>query len=533
MQRRFAWRNERTLFRNKCAATGKAVISCFAPDSGITVYDRDYWWSDAWDPLAFGADYDFSRPFFGQFAELLKKVPMPAVFNARTVNSSYVNYVGEYKDAYLVSASWDGENVCYASRCNASKDIVDAFAINNCSLCSYDVGSSKLFNVHFSSESEGCADSWFLFGCKGCTDCFGCTNLRNKSYCFFNEQLSREEYGKRVAAIDLGSFRQLEETKKKFEVLKLGAIRKYATFVSCNNVTGDRLYNVADSRFCFDSYGNVKDCKYLTNALSATDTYDGYGVGGNCELLYEGFDSGVEASRQYFVGSVYGTNDARYALNCHGSSNLFGCIGLRNREYCVLNKQYSKEEYKTLIPKIIEQMGKVPYVDGRGRTYGYGEFFPTELSPFAYNETVANDYFPLTRERASESGFAWREADAPRHTITKKAGELPDDIKETPDSITREIIECSSCGKPYQIIGKEYDFLKKINAALPRKCFECRHGERFRSVNPPKLYHRSCMCDKKTHFHGEGRCSNEFETSYAPERKEVIYCEQCFNAEIV
>jgi hypothetical protein len=42
---------------------------------------------------------------------------------------------------------------------------------------------------------------------------------------------------------------------------------------------------------------------------------------------------------------------------CTGnSSNLFGCIGLRGKEYCILNKQYTKEEYEALVPKIIEKM---------------------------------------------------------------------------------------------------------------------------------------------------------------------------------
>ncbi|MBI4119570.1 MAG: hypothetical protein HY456_01835 [Parcubacteria group bacterium] len=34
------------------------------------------------------------------------------------------------------------------------------------------------------------------------------------------------------------------------------------------------------------------------------------------------------------------------------------------------------------------------------------------------------------------------------------------------------------------------------------------------------------------HFHGEDHCPNEFETSYAPERSEIVYCEQCYNAEV-
>jgi hypothetical protein len=46
---------------------------------------------------------------------------------------------------------------------------------------------------------------------------------------------------------------------------------------------------------------------------------------------------------------------------------------------------------------------------------------------------------------------------------------------------------------------------------------------RIKRVNPPKLWHRKCM--------KEG-CQNEFETSYAPERPEIVYCEKCYQQEV-
>src|SRR3989344_4473774 len=152
MQRRFTYRNERILYRRQCGLTGKNVISCFAPDSGITVYDRDVWWSDQWDPLAFGIDYNFNEQFFKQFRRLMEKAPMPAVFNGRSVNSNYCNHIGEFKNAYLVSASWEGENIMYASRCSHSKDSMDIFAANNLELCYENVNSIKLYATCFAEN---------------------------------------------------------------------------------------------------------------------------------------------------------------------------------------------------------------------------------------------------------------------------------------------------------------------------------------------------------------------------------------------
>jgi len=549
MQRRFAWRNERTLFRNTCAATGKKLIAGFSPESGITVYDRDYWWSDAWDPLAFGADYDFSQPFFVQFRKLVERVPMPAVFNARTTNTLYANYAGEYKDGYMVSASWEGENVAYASQANSTKDSVDVYKVKHCNLCYEDVGCEKMYRTHFSDECENCTDSWFLYGCKGCSSCFGCTNLRNKSYWFFNEPLTKEAYREKVDGLYLGSARALEEIRARFEALKSKTIRKYANNVNAPQCTGDRIYNASNCTQCFDICDTMRDCKYLINALQQmTDSYDGYGVGAHTELQYEAFDSGVQGQRQCFVGTIYGGANIFYSLNCHGSSNLFGCIGLRNKEYCIFNRQYSPESFDELRTRIIEHMSRVPYIDPAGIRYGYGEFFPMNLSPFAYNESVAQEYFPLTSAQAEAKGYVWREPERPAHAVTRKAAELPDDIADVKDDIYNEIVACMACGRAYRIIRQELDFLRHVGIPLPRLCVECRHRNRFLQVNPPRLYHRACMCaglhsapreaqsaykNTAVHAHGEGKCLNEFETSYSPERPEIIYCESCYNSEVV
>ena len=86
--RRMTWRNERALYKRKCDATGVDIISIFSPDSGYKAYEEKHWWSDKWDPLDYGADYDFSKPFFVQYQELLKQVPHLALFNTLHVKES-------------------------------------------------------------------------------------------------------------------------------------------------------------------------------------------------------------------------------------------------------------------------------------------------------------------------------------------------------------------------------------------------------------------------------------------------------------
>jgi hypothetical protein len=196
-----------------------------------------------------------------------------------------------------------------------------------------------------------------------------------------------------------------------------------------------------------------------------------------------------------------------------------------------LNKQYTKEEYEKLVPKIIEHMNNMPYVDKKGRIYKYGEFFPIEISPFPYNDSVAQDYMPLTKKEAQAQGHSWGDDQSRNYKISKQATDLPTKISDVSDNITQETIECAhkgacqdGCATAFRITPDELKFYQKLQIPLPRLCFACRHKERLKQRNPMKLWHRKCM---------KPGCQNEFETSYSPERPEIVYCEQCYNAEVI
>jgi hypothetical protein len=265
----------------------------------------------------------------------------------------------------------------------------------------------------------------------------------------WNEQLTREEYNKKLKELDIGNYTNFIKAQEKFEKIKLKSIRRFANIINSTNVTGDDLVNTNNCQYCFFVPGEVKDCKYVTNVAYGMNTsYDGYGVGANSELIYEGMDSGVNGSRQLFTLTVWECLNAEYCINCHGCNNIFGCVGLRNRNYCILNKQYSKEEFLKLREQIIEQMNKIPYIDKKGRIYKYGEFFPSEISPFGYNETVAQDYFPLTKEKIFENNYNYIEKEKPEYQITITAKNLPNHIKNADETILNLIIECESCKRP-------------------------------------------------------------------------------------
>jgi len=539
MARRMMVRNERVLYSRNCQGEGhnEKLISTYSPEKPVVVYDQKLWWSDSWEPTSYGKEYDFGRPFFEQFKELWQTVPLVALSNSNAINSDYCNVADQSKDSYLVSGSFKIEKVMYSNRVYNTKDSLDMYVSFRNELCYECVHCSDCYRVRYSYGSESCRDSYFLYDCRNCSDCFGCTNLRNKQYCIYNEQYTKDEYFAKIKSLNLDSRASIEGQLAIFEEIRLGAIHKYAHISKSVNSTGDNIDNAKNCVECFDMTEGTEDCKYMHwGGINTKDAYDGGpGIGDRAELMYEAVDTGIQGSNIAFTYVVYGSHNIRYALFCHGSHDLFGCIGLRSKEYCILNKQYSPEEYKDIVPKIIEQMNALPYTDSKGRVYGYGEFFPPEIMPFNYNETIAQDYIPLTKDKALEYGYGWQEREERHHSISLRVSEIPDSITDIGDAVLDEIIECEhlskctdGCTTAFKIIPAELEFYRNLRLPIPKLCFACRHMARVRQKPPLKLWHRKCMKSSPA-----GECANEFETSYAPDRPEIVYCESCYQQEVV
>ena len=266
------------------------------------------------------------------------------------------------------------------------------------------------------------------------------------------------------------------------------------------------------------------------------DCYDVYAAIG-LELCYEATVGGLSSYASHFYTHSSMCRNAEYSFFCNGCESIFGCIGLKNKKFCIFNKQYTELEYNSLLLKIKKQMVDIPYLDAKGNVYSYGEFFPIELSPFGYNESQAHQEFPLSESEIKSSGFTYIPQDIGQHNFT--VTNLPDTIGATGEDFYKEIIPClhdrkckCQCTKAFRIHPIELMIYKKLNIPIPDLCPNCRYSEMLRYRAPFKLWHRTCMCDKTTHGH-EGSCKNEFETSYAPERPEVVYCESCYQKEVV
>ena len=363
-QRRFAFMNLRAFYRSKCDKCNENIVSMYKPDSPFTVYCSKCWWGDSWDGTEYARKYDPSRPFLAQVLELRNSTPFVALVNnyPTLVNTEYANYCSTQKNCYMTVFGDLGENVLYSDFFAELKDSTDSYRIGKSQLFYEVIGGYSSYNVKWSEEVDQCRDVYFSRDLTGCSDCFGCTGLRNKKYCMWNEELGKEEYR---------------------------------------------------------------------------------------------------------------------------------------------------------------------------------EFPPAEFSPYAYNESLALEYFPLSESEAEAKGYRWEDVAERQYKMTMPSGSVPDDISSVEDSIVKEVIQCEhkgECSHPclevFRIVPQELQFYRRFNIPLPRTCFNCRHYERLNLRNSNKLYPRTCMCEKAEHDHA-GKCKNEFETSYAPERPEIVYCEQCYQKEVV
>lgn len=556
LRRRYAWRNVRTIYKRGCDLCKKEVVGVYSPDKPHRIYCTKCWWSDAWDARAYGRGYDFSRPFFEQFHDLMKEAPLinRFVYEDTLVNSDYVNMARDLKDCYLVFHGDYCERCYYSDEINYTNDCIDVSYVFRGELCYGSVNLLNCYRVFFSKDSESCQDCYFMRNCVGCSNCFGCVNLHNKQYHIFNQSYTKESYLQKLKELGFSpqSYISVENFRRKIRDFWNLFPVKFTHGAHNVNVSGDYVYNSKNAQASFH-IREVEDSKFCAHLVvpSARDSYDWTQYGENGELIYEMLQGGGGIHNDHFGWCIWRqTRNIEYGVLNVNSSECFGCVSVKNKEYCILNKQYTKEEYRTLVPRIIAHMNEMPYFDKKGRTYRYGEFFPINLSPFGYNESVAQEEFPLDPVEVVAEGYAWinMEKYKGEYRITKEASDLPDTIYDVGDDILQQVIRCSQCGRPYRILPQELIFYRNQNLSLPRYCVECRYGNRMQDKNPLKLWHRKCTCaggqsdpstgsgytytNQTQHFHGTDPCPNEFETSYAPDRREIVYCEFCYQAEV-
>jgi len=544
-KRRIIWRNVWHLFRGKDAITGKEIFTGIPPQTDFILYEQPYWNSDNWDSLDYGREYDFSLPFFTQLSNLFHNVPYPAKSMQRCINSDYSNMCDDMKNTYLCFNATFMEDSAYCCNGSVLKNCFDLTSCYDSELCYDNVRVDKSYHTIGSVSSENCVDVWFSKNCVGCTDCFGCVNLRNSKYRIFNQEYSKEEYFEKIISMNLHTWTGFSTARSQAEDFWTRFPVKYMLGFRNQDVLGE---DIKDSKNVKYSYIVQKgeNLKYVQDVPfgGASNSYDYTCWGVNASQIYECMIVGEQVDQLKFCYECWpGCQELEYCINMRRSKNCFGCVGMKDKQYCIFNKQYTKAEYYELVDKIKSHMDQMPYINNRGLVYRYGEFFPIEMSPFAYNETLVNDQFPSNKEKAEKEGFIWRDQNRREYETTMNASNLPESIEDIGDVVIKELIECLGCKKAYRVIPDEFQFLKNFNLPLPRYCYECRFARRQKFMVPPLLRHSKCMCNgiESTNLkykniqihesHGANSCTNTFETAYDIEN-DIIYCEDCYKKEV-
>ncbi|PIZ70627.1 hypothetical protein COY07_06295 [Candidatus Peregrinibacteria bacterium CG_4_10_14_0_2_um_filter_43_11] len=307
--------------------------------------------------------------FIQEFHKLLLEKPR---YNLKHVNSDencdYADTIINSKDCYYSFGTFHSESLMYSrySRdCNHCSDLTFCF---KCEWCYGLVGCNGCYNCDNSEYLDNCSVCSYSMDLVGCRNCFGCVGLHQKEYHVFNEKLTKDAYEKQIAELDLNNPAHVDAVKAKVESLRQSVPQRYSHITSSENSTGDNLIQTQNAHLCYDSY-DVEDCGYCVETNSLKNCYD-------MTVCFKTEESYMcsQCPQNYnlnFCIHTDNSSDSEFLAYSANMRNCFGCVYMKDKQYCILNEQYSKEDYEK---KIVEIKRKL-YASGH---YNLNPFFVSD-----------------------------------------------------------------------------------------------------------------------------------------------------------
>jgi hypothetical protein len=322
-----------------------------------------------------------AEQFIQQYKQLMLKAPRIALVNMKATNSEYCTWSISNKNCYMCFAADHNEDCMWCRWLYFSKDCTDCNNMHKSTLCYECLDSNGCYNSNHLQDCENCTDCDYCYDCIGCNNCIGCAGQRHAQYKIFNKQYSKDDYfhmlTKITQAQKINPAQAHEQLADLTEQTKQQTPRKYVHMINAENCTGDYIYN---SKNCHDSFdiNDSEDCGYICEAVDKIkDCYDIFALE-QAEMCYEGV-SNWGFNINFSIG-VWFSSNLEYCDTCQNCKDCFGCISLRAKQYCILNRQYSPEEYARTKATIIEDMREKDL---------YGKWFPE--SPYQFEDTLAAD----------------------------------------------------------------------------------------------------------------------------------------------
>lgn len=289
--------------------------------------------------------------FYNEFNKLLSRYPKLPSDVIESENADYGNYNHYCKNMHIAFDCALSSDCIYTYDAYIVKNCVDTDYCSETELCYENVDSFKCYNSDYLEYCANLRDSAYASDCINCHDVFGCVSLSGKSFCIFNRQLSESEYRQKVAEY------------KKWPPEKILAVvealkKRYPSTTkeghNENSPYGNYIHYNKNCYMCFDAANN-ESCSYLYDSHYNTGCYDMTYSSKDSQLSYEIVDSFKLFNCSFAVLSN-NSHDSSYIYNCSNVKNCIGCVSLSNKQYCILNRQFSKEEYEKISKQLIEEL---------------------------------------------------------------------------------------------------------------------------------------------------------------------------------
>jgi len=495
---------------NKHAETGKPLLTYIHPHTKYKIISDDEW--HARDFSLIHQDLFIEHSFFNQLFNLATSVPLSAYKNVeKPVNSIARISLGD-EDSYFVEGCQskrcfyctdsfnieDSAEVCWSDHVNNSYNVLRSHNISGCRVV---------------RESRECLSSLFIFDCRNCEFCFMSWNQRNKKYLFRNEQLTPEEWHRRLAEIDFGDFDVFDKYYQEF-FAKLNSETIWPENFNdkCQNSTGEYLEKTL----------NCERSWYCDGAKNSYfGLWDNFGSENNALGCHPGsshcYGNAAAFNCQNCLFNYFAIRcqNCEYCIECYDCENCFGCVGLKRKKFCILNKQYSEDEYW----KVLDEL-KCVMLD-RGE---YGKSLPLKFSLTPFSSSSFDLGFSQS-EKTSEQLEAFDfepSLDGAFGDWTNKTfyqiENLPKKIDEINDEWLGRAIISTDYQRPFTILKPELAFYKKLRLPARREHFIKRIEEMWKTLNKLEQEEKFCLrCQKKI--------TVAKNTAY-PQRK--IFCRECY-----
>ncbi len=494
------------------------MITFIHPATGIRVLPDKEWFQK--DFASEGRDLDLDQSFFEQMRSLQLAVPLLADKNVKKPENSVTKFsLGDVNSYFMMFCR--SKNSFYSHWVLDEEDSSEAWngsSINKC----YNVSDSfRLYDCKFVRTSFDCMRSAFLFDCRNCENCFGATNKRNRKYLWWNEQLTKEEWERRMCEVDLSCRSQQTVYKDQFRhMMETQAIWPENFNEQAEGCTGEYLTRCTRLHSCFGCLEGVEDCFWVNyGSENARDSAFCSGLFTSQECFYS--TNPARCSQMRYTYNCQMSQNLEYSMQCIECEDCFGCVGLYRKKFHIFNKLFAEEAYWQKLDEI-----KTALLN-RGE---YGEFFPLSMSPGYFPDSGAPIYFAAPPE------IGWEKLGALKFepedegamgpelssvTNLKRLDEIPDCVDALNETTwTNAPIYDEVMHRRFAMIRPEIQFYKNNRLAPPARHFVGRINDLLRESNTGKFETTACT-----------RCAKEITVGANqtyPGRK--IFCRSCYLA---